>query len=137
MIDSKNWLRYMLACLAVYRMSSLASSEEGPYLPFLYKSEQQIGIFKWIRTKAGAYEYGEDGLPITAWGRGISCPLCTGVYISFVLLIFLYRPILISDLILTWLGMNGLQVLLENATSDDAIKGAIEQVAESIDEDEN
>lgn len=133
MIQSKNWLRYVLAVFAVYRLSSLISSEEGPYIGWP-KSELQTGIFEAIRIKAGVYRYGPDGKPETAIARGISCPLCTGVYISFIFLFFIFFPSRIGDLFLTWMGFSGGQVLFENATSDDAIKEAIEDVADNMED---
>lgn len=126
--------RLVLGVFATYRLASLSSSEEGPYLPFLYKDPKQMGIFKWIRMKAGAFSYGPDGLPETALGRGIACSLCTGVYISALLLLLIFYPSKIGDWFLAWMGISGAQVLLENLTSDEALQSAIEDVADSLEE---
>lgn len=127
-------IRIFLAICATYRLASMLSKDEGPYLPFIYKSKQQLGIFEEIRFRLGVYDYGPDGKPNTNLARGISCPLCTGVYISGLLLALVFKPTLVGDLFLTWMGMSGAQVFLENLTSDDAIEGAIEEVAEAMEE---
>jgi hypothetical protein len=123
----------MLAVFALYRLASLVSSDEGPYIGWP-KSEQQIGIFKAIRIKAGAYNYGPDGLPETNLGRGIACPLCTAAYLGIFPLLLSQIPTRVGDLVLTYLGIYGAQVFLENLTSDDAIQSAIEDVADSLEE---
>lgn len=116
-------LRILLAVFATYRLASMVSSEEGPF-----------SIFDKLRASLGAYDYGKNGRPDTNLGRGISCPLCTGVYLSAALLLVVFLPSTIGDLLLTWLGVSGAQTFLENLTSDEAIQGAIEEVAESIEE---
>lgn len=123
-------LRILLAIFTVYRLASLVSSEEGPSFGLTPNGR---GIFDWIRMKLGAYDHGPDGLPETNLGRGISCPLCTGVYISGVVAAILEPPHRRPwDFFLTWFGLAGAQVFLENLTSDDAIKDAIEDVAENM-----
>jgi len=127
-------VRLILAVWAAYRLASLVSSDEGPYLPFLYKDKNQTGIFEWLRIRLGAYDYGPDGKPESNLGRGISCPLCTGVYISALLLLTVFFPSRVTDYFLAWMGVSGAQVFLENLTSDEAIESAIEEVAESLEE---
>lgn len=125
-------LRLVLAVWATYRLASMLSKDEGPYLPFLYKDAQQAGVFEKLRVRLGVYDIGPDGKSDTNLARGLSCPLCTGVYISGLLLGLVYRPTLVGDLFLSWMGVSGAQVFLENLTSDDAIQEAIQEVAESI-----
>lgn len=127
-------IRICLAIAAAYRLSSLVSHDEGPYLPFLYRDEQQTGIFEYLRVRLGVYDLGPDGKPETNLARGLSCPLCTGVYISAALMIAVFLPSKVSDVFLTWMGVSGAQVFFENLTSDEAIQSAIEEVAESIEE---
>lgn len=135
------WLRLLAAAFAVYRLASLISSEEGPYLPFLYRDANQTGIFEWLRHKAGAYEYSyrytENGdlhkKALTNLGRGISCPLCTGGYIAFLLTFFIFSENIILTFFVSWLGVWGFQTFLENLTSDEAIADAIEDIANSED----
>jgi len=136
------WLKFIAVIFASYRLSGLLSSEEGPYMPFLYKDSNQAGIFEWLRRKAGAYnyehEYDERGnhrliIP-TNLGRGISCPLCVGGYIGLVLTFLLFVDNIIINFFLIWLGVWGVQTFLENLTSDDAIKDAIDDVADSLED---
>ena len=47
-----------------------------------------------------------------------------------------FLPSTIGDLFLAWMAVSGAQVFLENLTSDDAIQEAIEEVAESMDNNE-
>lgn len=127
-------VQIILVSFGIYRLSSLIASEEGPYIGWP-KSESQIGIFKAIRIKAGAYDYGPNGEPETSLGRGISCPLCTGFYVTVLMfaLMSIRNPIFNGFLI--FMGLWGIQTFLENLTSDDAIKEAIEEVADSIEEE--
>lgn len=136
------WLSVAIAIFATYRLASLVASEEGPYLPFLYKDANQTGIFEWIRHKAGAYNYeytyderGNQRVEITTnLGRGISCPLCVGGYLAFVIAVSLAVDNVVINFFLVWLAVWGVQVFLENLTSDDAIKDAIQDVAESVED---
>lgn len=127
------YFRLLLAVWATYRLASMLSKDEGPYIP-LWPDERQTGIFEWIRIHAGVYDYGPDGKPATNFARGLSCPLCTGVYIAAAMLFLVFRPFRLGDYFLGWMGISGAQVFLENLTSDDAVSGAIEEVAESIEE---
>lgn len=128
-------IRIVFSVFALYRLASLLSSDEGPYLPFLYKDSRQTGIFQWIRMKLGAYEYGPDGKPLTNLGRGIACPLCTAAYLAIPIIILLQFPTIAGNLILAYFGIWGFQTFLENLTSDEAIQGAIEEVAESMEKE--
>jgi hypothetical protein len=133
-------IRIVFAVFALYRLASLISSEEGPYLPFLYRDEDQTGIFLWLRKKAGVFNkaYTIEGkyLPATNFARGLSCPLCTAAYLAVPIIILLQSPTIPGNLFLAWLGIWGVQVFLENLTSDEAIQGAIREVAESIEDDD-
>lgn len=135
-------LKIFLVSFAVYRLSSLIASEEGPYFSFLYKDSEQTGIFKWLRKKAGAYDlvytYDERGNQRTKiktnLGRGISCSLCVGAYVAALMIILMYFPNIIFNLFIVWLGIWGVQTFLENLTSDDAIEDAIQDVADSMED---
>jgi hypothetical protein len=137
----ENLIKIILIFFATYRLSSLISSEEGPYISFLYKDPDQIGVFKWIRKKLGAYdlvyEYDERGNQRTKirtnLGRGISCPLCVGAYVAAFLVLLMSFPNIVFNLFIFWLGVWGVQTFLENLTSDDAIEDAIQDVADSLD----
>lgn len=131
-------IRVVFAVFALYRLAGLFSTEEGPYLPFLYKDEDQTGVFKWLRKKLGAYQKGYDDqgnyLPITNLGRGISCPLCTAAYLAVPILVLMQFPTLLGNLFLAWAGIWGIQTFLENLTSDEAVQSAIQEVAESLED---
>ncbi len=125
------YIRLFLAIFSAYRLASMVSKDEGPYLP-IWKDEKQTGIFEAIRIRLGVYDYGPDGKPETNLARGYSCPLCTGVYFSAFFVFLALYPNKLGDWFLAWMGISGAQVFLENLTSDDAIEGAIQEVAESM-----
>lgn len=132
----------MLAAFAIYRLSSLISKDEGPYLSLFYKDDDGVGIFRWIRKKAGAekkiYTYDDRGnlrIQITTnLGRGISCPLCVGAYVAAFILILMSISSPSTNIFISWLGLWGIQTFLENLTSDDAVEDAIQDVADSLEE---
>lgn len=128
-------VRFLLAVFSVYCLSSLISTLEGPYIGWP-KSERQTGIFEAIRIKAGVYIYGPDGKPESNFARGLSCPLCVAAYISVLIVLLFQFPTIPGNLFLIWTGIWGVQMFLENLTSDEAIESAIEEVAESL-EDNN
>lgn len=133
-------IRVVFAVFALYRLSGLITTEEGPYLPFFYKDEDQTGIFKWIRRKAGVYKkaYNDEGnfVPITNLARGLSCPLCVAAYLAVPIIFMMQFPTVSGNLILAWLGIWGAQTFLENLTSDEAVQSAIEEVAESLEDND-
>lgn len=60
--------------LATYRLARLIAVDEGPF-----------SIFHRLRYWAGAYDLGENGAPVSALGRLLSCPHCVGVYVAVAL----------------------------------------------------
>lgn len=113
-----SWLRLVLAILASYRLARMISKEEGPHLP-LPMAEYQMGFFSWLRMIAGAYDYGPDKRPETNLGRGMDCPLCTGVYTSAFCLVLALFPSKLGDTFLGWLGISGAQVFLYQLSKDE------------------
>lgn len=97
-------LRILLAIFAAFRLARLVSFEEGPG-----------GIFEALRVKAGAAEYGADGLPTTNLARGIVCPHCVGVYAAALIALTVVRPSWAGDALLAWMGVAGGQSALEDA----------------------
>lgn len=99
----------VLLGFASYRVAFMIATEEGPF-----------SVFIRVRTLLGAYDYGENSEPRTAWGRGISCPLCVGMYISFFFLLgmlvqfYPWREILSFNAFLIWMGIAGIQVFLNS-----------------------
>ena len=75
--------------------------EEGP-----------AAIFDRVRARAGAYDYGENGMALTSLGRGISCPLCVGVYVAALMLLLVAKPTRAGDLFLGWIGVSSAQAFL-------------------------
>lgn len=136
------FLRLILVVFATYRLSSLIASEEGPYLSFLYKDPEQAGVFKWLRKKLGAYdviyEYDDRGNQRTKvktnLGRGISCPLCVGFYVSLLIVVLMSLSNVVTNFFIIWFGIWGVQTFLENLTSDDAIQDAIQDVADNMED---
>lgn len=95
-------LEFLLLVLICYRLSLLIAKEEGPF-----------GIFQKLRVIAGAYDYGANGLPSSNLGRGISCPLCVGVWIAL-LLSFYYGQFFY----VYWLAIAGGQAFLIGLRND-------------------
>lgn len=100
-------LQLLLLVLATYRVASLVGREDGPYVPFLFDDPSgfQAGIFEMVRRKAGAYEEQNTSL-----SRGITCPLCIGVYAALGMLVLL--SIQYANLLVLWLAIAGGQKFL-------------------------
>lgn len=86
--------------LATYRLTRLIALEDGPG-DFLVE----------LRSRLGAYDYGADGRASTSLGRGISCPLCVGVYIAALML--LLRRVPCAHYFKLWLAIAGGQSILQ------------------------
>lgn len=101
------WVQFSLIILATYRVSSLISQEEGPYIPWIFpqSKEFQIGVFESIRKSLGVYDEQRTSL-----SRGIACPLCVGMYVSLLMLLVWQLPNL--SLVIVWLGVAGGQQFL-------------------------
>lgn len=108
-------VRIGLTVLAVYRLAALISQEEGPYLG-LWRPKG-MGLFERIRMALGAFDYAENGQPQTNAARGISCPLCVGLYLSVLGMVFLLRPSAAGDVVVAVFGIAGGQVFLESLVS--------------------
>lgn len=93
----------LLDILATYRLARLISLEEGPG-----------DLLVELRSKLGAYDYSADGRPITSLGRGISCPLCVGVYIAALML--LLRGVPCAHYFKLWLAIAGGQSILQKVS---------------------
>lgn len=107
-------IRIILAIFTSYRLASLIALEEGPYIGWPY-TPYQIGIFQILRIEAGAYdrdEETEEGKSNLA--RGLACPLCVGVYISFIVAFLFIFPTTVGDFFLLWMGIAGAQTFLES-----------------------
>lgn len=60
---------------AVYYISYTVTRTDGPG-----------DIFLRLRIRAGSYDYGQDGEPITSTGKLFSCPVCFSFYVAVVIL---------------------------------------------------
>jgi hypothetical protein len=98
-------LRLILAVLTVYRVAELFAVDDGPY-----------GIFRNIRAFCGKKAAGKDYSNFWFNMAGlVSCPFCIGVWFSAIALVPVYYPTTITDFVLVWLGIAGLQTYLESA----------------------
>lgn len=84
-----DWLYLAAGILASYRVARMLGMEEGPF-----------GLFERARARLGGEEQA------TWLGRGISCPLCIGLYASFVIALLLPAAS-VPVFILNWLAIAG------------------------------
>lgn len=96
-----DWLAFVLASFACFRLSELITVDDGPG-----------DILLQIRTRLGAYYLGEDGQPVTSIGRGIICPYCIGIWLAF-FIAFAVAP-LDWRLLLWWLAIAGGAAFLQH-----------------------
>lgn len=80
---------FLLAALAVYRLSRMLSDEEGPF-----------EVFTWLRTL---------GKPDSWIGRGLACIICLSVWVALPFALWIDAS---SDWWLTWLALSGVTVIL-------------------------
>jgi hypothetical protein len=99
-------LMLFIVTLVVYRLARLIAIDEGP---FLLPNKAGSGFFLFLRTKLGAYDNGENGLPKTGIGRGISCPHCVGLWVALPLAFIVDISWLTP---LYWLAIAGAQSVL-------------------------
>lgn len=85
--------------LASFRLAMMIAEEEGPF-----------SIFTRLRSMLGAYDTNQYGVPRSIWGRGISCPLCVGMYTSFVF--YTLSLFHFGFYIVLWFSVAGIQVLV-------------------------
>lgn len=88
--------RVVIAALASYRVARMIALEDGPF-----------DCFSRFRARFDK----PKGVPRTWVGRGIECPLCTGFYISAVMLGLTYLDYAVYGVV--WLAVSGLQVALQ------------------------
>lgn len=87
-MDDSRWI-FIIASLAVYRLSRMISDEEGPW-----------SVFTWLRGLA----------PATHWiGRGLECILCLSVWIALPVALWIDPSL---NWWLTWLALSGVTVVI-------------------------
>lgn len=89
MHDSNQWFQFIVAFLAVWRVTHLLSAEDGPW-----------GIIVWLRRKAGA----------TSIGAFMDCFYCLSLWISIPLCFYVVQGTL--DRLVVWLALSGSASLL-------------------------
>ncbi len=92
-------LRLALAMLACYRLAQLVAIDDGPG-----------DVFRRLRARAGSLE--------SDWARSIlgglvHCVYCLGLWFAFLLTPLVMWPGAIGDMILTALGIAGVQAWLQ------------------------
>ena len=97
-----DWLLFVMACFACYRLAELVAVDDGP-------GDVLLRMRAWL----GAYDLDEDGKPRTSIGRGIICPYCIGIWLAFGFA-FVVAPLPVDwHLILWWLAIAGGQAFLQ------------------------
>lgn len=97
-------IRWVLAALAVYRLSELVALDDGPFQ-----------IFARLRRWAGVHP---DDLIRENLAELIHCPYCLGVWFGAMLVVPAVWPTWPGDLILAVLGLAGAQSLLTGVTGN-------------------
>lgn len=92
---------FILLSLLTYRLSRLITIDDGP-----------ADLILKFRAILGAYDYGENGQPVTSLGRGIICPHCVGLWVALGAAIGGYG--LGGDTFIYWLAIAGLQSFLQS-----------------------
>lgn len=95
------WLLFVLAVFACFRLAELAVVDNGPF-----------DVFKRFRAWVGVYDLDENGEPYTNAGKLFACPYCMGVY--FALLLTLIIAPFDWRLVLCWFGIAGGQAFLQS-----------------------
>lgn len=111
-------IRLLLAILTCYRLARMVAKDDGPF--FLFKR-----VRYWIKDKAW-YNAGmplltdEGNLPDRYFGHwhnlaeGLSCPYCTGVWLSLPVLAMVLWPTYYGDLFLVLMAVSGGQAFLQS-----------------------
>lgn len=96
-------LRLILGALSVYRISELLSLDDGPF-----------EIFKNLRESLGRKSH--SSLLFKELALLLSCPFCTGVWVSIFVLVLILLPSGIGDIFLIILALSGAQTFLEQCS---------------------
>ena len=96
-----DWFQFLLASLAVWRVTHLLSSEDGPF-DLVFRLRKQLG----------------QGFA----GKLMDCFYCLSVWVA--LAVALALGYCWKDILLLWWALSGLACLLERATERPAAPGA-------------
>ena len=102
-----SYILLVLSVFALYRIPYMVAMEEGPF-----------GVFVWLRSLMGSYDYDEENNVETATGRLFACPLCLGMYFAVVVLGLVVLDHPVSNFLLLWWGLAGAQAFFYNLTRD-------------------
>lgn len=92
-METNPWFRFLIAALAVWRLSHLLASEDGPW-----------DVIVRIRRKLGT----------TVGGKLMDCFYCLSIWISIPFTVFVVSGML--DRIVVWLALSGAASLLNKFT---------------------
>lgn len=95
-------LLVIMACFAVYRLSRLIVFDEGPF-----------DLFLKFRELVGVYDRDVNGRAKTSIGRLFACPYCIGLWISIVIVYFLFYPVPASNFLIFVFGIAGVQSFIQ------------------------
>lgn len=98
---------FLLCALACFRLARLVAIDEGPF-----------SVFQHLRQRAGAYEYDAQGRVKTAFGRGISCPYCVGVYAALLLAVLQRLQLPGTSFLVNVLALAGAQSAIQATTKE-------------------
>jgi hypothetical protein len=93
---------FVLAAFACFRLAELFSFDDGPF-DALYR----------LRLWMGGYDFGENGEPVSTWGRLINCPFCLGIWFALLIALVLWGNAPIVTFVLYWLALAGAQAALQ------------------------
>lgn len=97
---SDEWLRFILAALACFRVTELLVVDDGPG-----------DIFLKLRERVGVYDSGIDDRPRTQLGRIFECPFCLGLWLALPLA--LWTVGLSPEVVVAWPAIAGAQSVLQ------------------------
>ena len=98
-------LRLILVGFSIYQISALLALEEGPY-----------SIFAKYRSRLGGDDLGPDGMPDTAIGRLVICPICTSMYVAIPIVILGLWSNYLTSVILIYFGATGFATWLHTSS---------------------
>jgi len=97
-METNEWFRFVIAALAVWRLSHLLAAEDGPW-----------DIIVRIRRRLGT----------TNWGKLMDCFYCLSVWISIPFAFFVVNGML--DRFIVWLALSGAVSLANKFTREPVV----------------
>ena len=97
-MKTNEWFRFVVAALAVWRLSHLLAAEDGPW-----------DVIVRLRR----------GLGTTNWGKLMDCFYCLSVWISIPFAFFVANGVL--DRLVVWLALSGASSLANKFTKEPVI----------------